>query len=296
MDDVILSVKDLCVKFKTGNSELFAVDNVSFDIKKGEVFGLVGESGCGKTTLGRTIMKIYQPDSGEVYLCDKLICGKNLPKQERLRVCRNIQMVFQDPLSSLNPRMTIEEIVCEGLIIGGEKDKRVLREKCAEMLSLVGLSSDHMSRYPHEFSGGQRQRIGIARALVVNPKLLIADEPVSALDVSVQAQVINLLESLKKNLGLTLLFIAHDLSVVKYFSDRIAVMYKGKIIELADSDRLFENPLHPYTRALLSAIPRPDPVFERQRKRISYTPHPSHFEGDLGEIETGHFLLGKFEV
>lgn len=296
MDDNILSVKNLRVKFKTGKSELYAVDGVSFDIKKGEVFGLVGESGCGKTTLGRTIMKIYRPESGEIYLCDRLICGENLSKQESRRVCRDIQMVFQDPLSSLNPRMTIEEIICEGLIITGEKDRGVLHEKSANALSLVGLSPEYMNRYPHEFSGGQRQRIGIARALVVNPKLLIADEPVSALDVSVQAQVINLLESLKQNLGLTLLFIAHDLSVVKYFSDRIAVMYKGKIIELADSDRLFENPLHPYTRALLSAIPRPDPIYERQRKRISYNPHPSHFEGELREVEPCHFLLGKFEV
>lgn len=270
-----------------------AVDDVSFEVFEGETFGLVGESGCGKTTTGRAIIRLYDPTGGKVFFQDREITGK-LNNEKRRFITDNIAMIFQDPIASLNPRMTVEEIVGEGLKVHGVKDIEVRRKKVQEMLLKVGLSPEHASRYPHEFSGGQRQRIGIARALIVGPKLIIADEPISALDVSVQAQVINLLNDLKEEFGLTILFIAHNLSVVKYFSDRIGVMYFGKLVELASSDDLFKNPLHPYTKALLSAIPQPDPISEKTRKKIFYDPDSHDYkEGNhptYHEVSPGHLL------
>ena len=379
--ETLLKVEHLCQYFRMEGGELKAVDNVSFEIKKGEVFGLVGESGCGKTTTGRSIIKLYNITSGNVWFkgvriaagirsyqnaikqakadyaasgktaedkakldaivaenkaeikkakydqvhCDKEYMEarvkeleeeysqklaaasgeektrleqelkKELYKARHTRLVTRIQMIFQDPIASLNPRMTVREIIAEGLIIQGEKDQKLIDEKVYEMLELVGLVREHASRYPHEFSGGQRQRIGVARAIIMNPDLIIADEPVSALDVSVQAQVINLLNDLREKFGLTLLFIAHDLSVVKYFSDRIGVMYYGKMVEMASSDELFLNPLHPYTRSLLSAIPLPDPVYEKQRQRIVYNPLAEHDysqqQPTFREIKPGHFVM-----
>lgn len=388
---ILLEVQNLCQYFKSGQSELKAVDDVSFSVRKGEVFGLVGESGCGKTTTGRSIIRLYNITSGNVIFdgtriaagtraleekyketkqngrkkitelkrggnireaetaereleqelqklheeiasakSDDKHCNKKYAEQEmrkvsehyepllaacadnereklekeykealRLakkdRITSKIQMIFQDPIASLNPRMTVRDIIAEGLIIKGIRDKKYIDEQVYKMLDLVGLSPEHSGRYPHEFSGGQRQRIGIARAIIMQPELIIADEPISALDVSIQAQIINLINDLRKELGLTVLFIAHDLSVVKYFSDRIAVMYFGKIVELADSDELFRHPLHPYTRSLLSAIPLPDPVYERKRKRIPYNPLLSHdYSSDkptFREVCKDHFVL-----
>jgi oligopeptide transport system ATP-binding protein len=269
--DVILSVKNLVKHFPITKGFIFqkqvgavrAVDDVSFDIRQGETLGLVGESGCGKTTTGRVILRLMEATSGEVNFQGQDIF--KLGKEELRRMRRDMQIIFQDPYSSLNPRMTVGDIIGEPLEIhklarGRDKVRRV-----QELLEIVGLSPYHVNRYPHEFSGGQRQRIGIARALAVNPKLIICDEPVSALDVSIQAQVINLLEELQREFKLTYLFIAHDLSVVKHISDRIAVMYLGKIVELAPADQLFENPQHPYTEALLSAVPIPDPEVRRER-------------------------------
>ena len=381
--DTLLKVEHLCQYF--GPTK--AVDDVSFEIKKGEVFGLVGESGCGKTTTGRSIIKIYDITSGSIYFKGQRICAgsksykdeikalkdqikelkksgaadasekiaaanarilelkteiqkakfdhnhsdreyaKTLVKQaedefaskleaakgepeklaalqkefkDQKRIAKNtklitqIQMIFQDPIASLNPRMTVKEIIAEGLVINGIKDQAYIDEKVYEILELVGLVREHAGRYPHEFSGGQRQRIGIARAVIMNPELLIADEPISALDVSIQAQVINLLNELREKLGLTILFIAHDLSVVKYFSDRIGVMYFGKMVELADSDELFAHPMHPYTRSLLSAIPLPDPHSEKNRQRIVYNALAEHDytvdKPTLREIKPGHFV------
>ena len=373
--EVLLRVENLCQYF--GFTK--AVDDVSFDIKKGEVFGLVGESGCGKTTTGRSIIKLYDITSGNIYFkgtrigagtrsyqiaikeakaklknatpeesaelkafiaeqkkqiklakydqnnCDKeyalkqaaAVKEKYLPlieaaegtekaaikaeyknelrKAKKERLVTKIQMIFQDPSASLDPRMTVKEIISEGLVIKGERDKKVLEEKVYEMLELVGLVREHAGRYQHEFSGGQRQRIGIARSVIMQPEMIIADEPVSALDVSIQAQVINLLNDLRRELGLTILFIAHDLSVVKYFSDRIGVMYFGKMVELASSDELFKNPLHPYTRSLLSAIPLPDPEYEKNRQRIVYNPLAEHdYSVDkptMREVSPGHFVM-----
>ena len=380
-NEVLLKVENLSQFF--GFTK--AVDDVSFEIKKGEVFGLVGESGCGKTTTGRSIIKLYNITGGSVFFkgiriaagkktykdaiekakedykqqlqehpeqaaelkkkltetvteqrklmkqadfdqrhCDKEY-SKQLQKQltekfqpllaaaegsekaalmaeykealrkaKKTKLVTQIQMIFQDPIASLDPRMTVKEIISEGLVIQGERDKKVIDEKVYEMLELVGLVREHASRYPHEFSGGQRQRIGVARSIIMNPDLIIADEPVSALDVSVQAQVINLLNELREKFGLTILFIAHDLSVVKYFSDRIGVMYFGKMVELATSDELFKNPLHPYTRSLLSAIPLPDPAYEKNRQRITYNPLAEHdYSVDkptFREITPGHFV------
>ena len=395
-NEVLLKVEHLCQYFRLGRRDLKAVDDVSFEIKKGEAFGLVGESGCGKTTTGRSIIKLYNITSGNVYFkgervgagtrsykdaiknarkdADKkikalraekpadeikdeiekikadlgkiieenraLIRGARVDSKavdkryaqsllEKLKVeydkkfaaaendpealkvlkkeyknrCRvakksrlitQIQMIFQDPIASLDPRMTVRDIIAEGLIINGITDKEYINEKVYEILETVGLVREHADRYPHEFSGGQRQRIGIARAVVMQPEMIIADEPISALDVSIQAQVINLLNDLRERLGLTILFIAHDLSVVKYFSDRIGVMYFGKMVELADSDELFKNPLHPYTKSLLSAIPLPDPVYEKQRVRVSYNPLAEHDysvnQPSFREITPGHFV------
>lgn len=366
--EVLLSVQHLEQFFKMGKEDLKAVNDVSFDIYKGEVFGLVGESGCGKTTTGRSIIRLYDITGGSVYFkgqriaagtrsyreaiknekkklkedlanlqsdaekqkrkqqskelidsmrkeiedakndqknCNKIYAEKRekeinekyekliaenpesknelIAKQkEELKSAKNdrltnkIQMIFQDPIASLDPRMTVKEIIAEGLMIRGIKDKEYIEQEVYKVLDKVGLVSEHASRYPHEFSGGQRQRIGIARAIVLNPELIIADEPISALDVSIQAQIINLLNDLRKEMGLTILFIAHDLSVVKYFSDRIGVMYYGNLVELASSDELFAHPMHPYTRALLSAIPLPDPHVEKMRKRIVYNPLADH--------------------
>ena len=381
--ETLLRVENLCQYF----GPVKAVDNVSFDIKKGEVFGLVGESGCGKTTTGRSIIKIYDITSGSIYFKGQRICAgtksyydrikelnseikeikssgaadaseKIAAKQEQIKLMRaeiskarfdhrnsdkeyaaklaksvqekydaanaaaagdtakvaelnkkcreelriakktklitQIQMIFQDPIASLNPRMTVKEIISEGLVINGIRDQAYIDEKVYEILELVGLVREHAGRYPHEFSGGQRQRIGIARAVIMNPELLIADEPISALDVSIQAQVINLLNELREKLGLTILFIAHDLSVVKYFSDRIGVMYFGNMVELASSDELFDHPLHPYTKSLLSAIPLPDPHSEKNRQRIVYNALAEHdYSVDkptLREVAPGHFV------
>ena len=351
--EILLKVEDLSQHF----GPLKAVDRVSFDVKKGEVFGLVGESGCGKTTTGRTIIRLYNATGGNVYfkgqrigagtltykeaiknakakakadiavlkekakaspehkaIYDKKIQDINAElidiidenkKQIRLAKYDNkhaerdlvtqIQMIFQDPIASLNPRMTVREIISEGMVIKGVKDKDYINEQVYDILDKVGLVPEHAGRYPHEFSGGQRQRIGIARSVVMRPEMIIADEPVSALDVSVQAQVINLLNELKESLGLTILFIAHDLSVVKYFSDRIGVMYFGKMVELADADELFAHPMHPYTRSLLSAIPLPDPRTEKTRQRIKYNPLESHDytvdKPSFREILPGHFVM-----
>ncbi len=276
MDENLLEVRHFTQFF----GKFKAVDDISFSVKKGEVFGLVGESGCGKTTTGRAIVGLQPITAGEIRFDGK-------PKKRRNT---EIQMIFQDPMASLDSRMTVREIIAEGLRIKGVKDRKTLDEKVYAMMALVGLSREQAGRYPHEFSGGQRQRIGIARSLIVEPKLLIADEPVSALDVSIQAQVINLLQELKEKLGLTVLFIAHDLSVVKYFSDRIGVMYRGKLVELADSEELFRNPLHPYTKSLLSAVPIPDPRREKNRVRIPYEPTDS--PGEFRETKAGHWVLG----
>ncbi len=407
--EVLLKVENLCQFFKMGDKELKAVNNVSFDIKKGEVFGLVGESGCGKTTTGRTIIKLYEATSGNVYFkgerivagtrsyqdaiaekkdqlkknlkdlnvekkaallkatdeaekekivenfdakkaeakrdaqdfiaerqkeiaqavsdeknCDKKFALEAVDKlkaeyaekiaaadeseknalnkelSEKIRQAKKsklvtqIQMIYQDPIASLDPRMTVRDIIAEGLVIQGVSNKKEIDKKVYKMLDLVGLVPEHAGRYPHEFSGGQRQRIGIARSVIMNPELIIADEPVSALDVSIQAQVINLLNDLREQFGLTILFIAHDLSVVKYFSDRIGVMYFGNMVELASSDELFDHPLHPYTKSLLSAIPLPDPRYEKERVRITYNPIAEHDysvdKPSMREIAPGHFV------
>ena len=293
----LLRVENLSMHFsstKRGKQTLVkAVDDVSFQVYEGETFGLVGESGCGKTTTGRAIIRLYDPSAGKVYFEGQEITGK-LTKEKRKFITDRIAMIFQDPIASLNPRMTVEEIIGEGLKVHGVKDANERARRVREMLDKVGLSAEHASRYPHEFSGGQRQRIGIARALIVGPKMIIADEPISALDVSVQAQVINLLNDLKEEFGLTIIFIAHNLSVVKYFSDRIGVMYFGKLVELATSDELFSNPLHPYTKALLSAIPQPDPVSEKNRKKIFYDPKSHDYSEEkqpsYHEVTPGHLI------
>lgn len=292
----ILEVKNVSKHFSTGkDSILKAVDDISFTIYKGETFGLVGESGCGKTTMGRTIIRLYNPSSGEIYFNGTRIDGK-LNKEETRKVTSKMQMIFQDPIASLNPRMTVEEIIGEGAIINKVfDDKNQLRNEIYRMLDLVGLTREHATRYPHEFSGGQRQRICIARTLITKPDLIIADEPISALDVSIQAQVLNLLNDLREELGLTILFIAHDLSVVKYFSERVAVMNKGKIVELSDSSKIYGNPIHPYTLSLLSAIPIPNPILEKKRKRMAYRYNDHNYTEDnipeIREIEPEHFVL-----
>lgn len=400
---VLLKVEHLEQYFKLGKKTLKAVDDVNFEIYEGEVFGLVGESGCGKTTIGRSIIKLYDITGGSIYFdgsriaagineykeaianakneyrkiakdinqqlktasedekvslsnkladakskcddvvaknveeikkakydhknCDKefaahqveLVKEKYAPLLENLdsksdeekaeimekyneeirlakkdRIMNKMQMIFQDPIASLDHRMTVHDIIAEGLVVRGIRDKKFIDQEVYRVLELVGLVPEHASRYPHEFSGGQRQRIGIARAIILNPQLIIADEPISALDVSIQAQVINLLNELRDKMGLTTLFIAHDLSVVKYFSDRIAVMYYGKIVEMASSDELFKNPLHPYTKSLLSAIPLPDPHYEKKRKRIIYNPLIDHDysidKPQMREIKPGHLI------
>ena len=277
-DDVLVSVQDLQMYFPVRSGIIFqrkiadikAVDGVSFEIKRGETLGLVGESGCGKTTTGRCILQLYKPTAGNVLFEGQDLTTLKGGQLRRFR--RRMQMIFQDPYSSLDPRQNAGSIIGEPLIVHKMTNSRgEYREQVSELLSVVGLNPSMANRFPHEFSGGQRQRIGVARALAVRPSLIVCDEPVSALDVSIQAQVINLLEDLQEQFNLTYLFIAHDLSVVRHISDRIAVMYLGKIMELADRLELYENPLHPYTKALLSAVPIPDPVIESQRERIILT-------------------------
>lgn len=269
----LISIQNLKKYFDVGDGMLKAVDDISFDIYPGETFGLVGESGCGKSTAGRTIMRLYEPTGGKL-----LFKGQDvytLSKKEMQDVRKNFQMIFQDPYACLNPRMTVEDIVAEPLDIHGIcKTHEERHAKVVELLELVGLGNEHAMRFPHEFSGGQRQRIGIARALALNPQFIICDEPISALDVSIQAQVVNLLKELQDKLGLTYLFIAHDLSMVRYISDRVGVMYLGNMMELASSEVLYKRPLHPYTQALLSAIPIPDPEVQRSKERIQ-------LEGDV---------------
>ena len=351
--NVLLSVRHMKQFFSMGKGanrqKLKAVNDISFDVKEGECVGIVGESGCGKTTTGRSIIGLYHITSGSVYYRGvrinagdrwnrkeikwTRIRGKEQLKQiregkdtgetaaqveERIRetaqvqkkkieqirydnknvnrkLLNEIQMIFQDPVDSLDPRMTVEDIIQEGLLIQGFRNRKENHETVVKMLNRVGLVEEHASRYPHEFSGGQKQRIGIARALIMNPKLLICDEPISALDVSIRAQIINLLNDLKRDLHLSIIFIAHDLSVVKYFCDEIVVMYFGKVVEKASSDELFRHPMHPYTRSLLSAIPKPNPRSERVRKRITYDPAAAHdYSGGkptLREVFPGHFVL-----
>lgn len=293
--EVILSISHVDISFDVGGKKKFvAVKDANFDIYKGETFALVGESGSGKTTLGRAIMRINPCSNGEILFEGKRISGK-ISREEDRNVVRNIQMIFQDPAASLNERATIEYCISEGLYnFHLYKDEEERIAKVDQALKDVGLLPEHKSRYPHEFSGGQRQRVGIARAMIMDPKLIVADEPISALDVSIRAQVINLLNELRESMGMTILFIAHDLSVVKYFSDRIGVMYFGNMVELATSDELFAHPLHPYTKSLLSAIPLPDPEGERGRKRIRYNPLTDHEttteEPEFREVCPGHFV------
>ena len=373
-NNIELSVRHLKQFFKFGHGKnafvTKAVHDISFDIKKGECFGLVGESGCGKTTTGRTLIRLYKATSGSVYFKGYRIVAGNrwnekeikwkriktrkkikeiraemdkktrglsdedafpiktpylkqideleanleaLIKEQKEKIAQHnydsahvdkklmskMQMIFQDPVDSLDPRMTVEDIIQEGLHIQGQYNRFENSQKVKEALIKVGLLPEYASRYPHEFSGGQRQRIGIARALIMNPDFLICDEPISALDVSIRAQIINLLNNLKDEMGLTIMFIAHDLSVVKYFCDRIAVMYFGNIVELASSDELFKHPLHPYTKALLSAIPKPDPLSEKERKRFVYVPSKEHDYSkeapSLVEITPGHFVMANSE-
>lgn len=292
----LLEIKDLKQYFNVGKpNEVRAVDGVSFDIYKGETLGLVGESGCGKSTTGRTIIRLYNATGGEVLYNGVNVHGKKNHAQLK-DFNRKMQMIFQDPYASLNPRLKIADVIAEGIDIHGlAKTKKERMDRVYELLETVGLNREHANRYPHEFSGGQRQRIGIARALAVEPEFVIADEPISALDVSIQAQVVNLMKHLQKEKGLTYLFIAHDLSMVKYISDRIGVMYFGKLVELAPADELYKNPMHPYTQSLLSAIPLPDPISERTRKRKSYNPSVHNYaEGEpleFREITKGHFVL-----
>ena len=296
--EVVLEVDGIDICFGSGKHVFKAVSNASFDIYKGETFSLVGESGSGKTTIGRAIVRINPLSKGEIRFKGKRISGK-LSRAEDRDVIKNIQMIFQDPAASLNERATVDYIISEGLynfhLYSSEAD-RVAKVKKA--LSEVGLLEEHMTRYPHEFSGGQRQRIGIARSLIMEPEFIVADEPISALDVSIRAQVLNLLKTQQKEKGLTYLFIAHDLSVVRYISDRIAVIHKGKIVELANSEELFLHPLHPYTKSLMSAIPIPDPILEKSKDLITYQRDVSEYEKEdveFVEIIPGHFVLGNPE-
>ncbi len=282
MPETLLEVKDLQKHFpiKSGvlqkqTGAVKAVDGVSFSLHKGETLGIVGESGCGKSTTGRMVMRLLEPTGGKIIFEDRDLM--TLSNSEMRKMRKDIQMVFQDPFASLNPRHTVEQIIEEPLIVHGLGNRQERKKRVRELLEIVGLNSYHAKRYPHQFSGGQRQRIGIARALAVKPKLIIADEPVSALDVSIQSQVLNLLEDLQKEFGLTYLFIAHDLGVVRHISDRVGVMYLGRIVELTDSDRLYESPKHPYTEALLSSVPIPDPEYSQERIILSGdVPSPSN--------------------
>lgn len=292
----LLEIKNVSVEFGSGRKKFRAVKNVSFDIYKGEIFGLVGESGSGKTTIGRAAIRINEISEGEILYRGERISGK-IPKETDRKVIKNIQMIFQDPMASLNERAKVDYIVSEGLYaIRPDETPENRRRIVADALLDVGLLPEFADRFPHEFSGGQRQRIGIARVLVMEPELIIADEPISALDVSIRAQVLNLMSALRQKKGLTFLFIAHDLSVVRFITDRLAVIYKGTIVELAETERLFENPLHPYTKALLSAIPQPDPEYERKKVLTAYDPSMHDYETDKPgwvEIEPEHFVLAN---
>ncbi|SHK61642.1 oligopeptide transport system ATP-binding protein [Anaerocolumna jejuensis DSM 15929] len=286
----ILEVEELVHTYDNGTQRVNAVDGISFYIKKGETFGLVGESGCGKTTMGRMIVKLLDITSGTIRYK-----GKNITeihnKKEQMQFRQEVQIVFQDPYASLDPRKKVRDIIAEGLDIHNMvNSKKERNDRVNQLLQTVGLNMDFASRYPHEFSGGQRQRIGIARALALSPQLIVCDEPISALDVSIQAQVVNLLKKLQKNNMLTYLFIAHDLSMVKYISDRIGVMYKGKLVELGEADEIYRNPIHPYTKSLISAIPLPDPYSERERKREIFMLHSDKKNLFWREIKTGHFV------
>ena len=288
----LVELKNVSLTFNKGKSnEVKAIDDVSFDIYEGEIFGLVGESGSGKTTIGRSILKLYDIDSGTVTFAGNDI--SSLKGKDLHDFRKTAQIIFQDPQASLNGRMKIRDIIAEGIDIHKlAKSKEEREAKVKELINLVGLNEDHLSRYPHEFSGGQRQRIGIARALAVNPHFIVADEPISALDVSIQAQVVNLMQKLQHEQGLTYLFIAHDLSMVKYISDRIGVMHWGKLLEVGPADEIYHNPIHPYTKSLLSAIPEPDPERERKRQHLIYD---SSIENDgekrqMYEIRPGHFV------
>ena len=265
-NEVLLKVENVKKYFHVSGGTLKAVDGLNFELHKGETLGLVGESGCGKSTAGRTILRLYEPTDGKVVFAGKDVYS--LSKKELKEIRKEMQIIFQDPYACLDPRMTIEDVIGEALDIHGLAKGEARHKRIVELLELVGLNEEHASRFPHEFSGGQRQRVGIARALAVEPQFIVCDEPISALDVSIQAQVVNLLKELQESLGLTYLFIAHDLSMVRYISDRILVMYLGQMMELADSDTLSEKPLHPYTQFLLSAVPIPDPEIEKTRQRI----------------------------
>ena len=286
----LVEVKGLKCYFGSSSKQVVkAVDDISFEIFEGETFGLVGESGSGKSTTGRSILRLNDATDGQI-----LFDGKEIPtKTKDLKDFRKqAQMIFQDPYASLNGRMKVRDIIAEGMDIHGIVKTRAERDaKVNELLKMVGLNPEHANRYPHEFSGGQRQRIGIARALAVNPRFIVCDEPISALDVSIQAQIVNLLKQLQKEQQLTYLFIAHDLSMVKYISDRIAVMYQGKIVELGTADEVYHQPFHPYTKSLLSAIPLPDPQYERNRKRVIYQPIVQNEPEEMFEITPGHFVL-----
>ncbi len=292
----LLEVKDLNVTFGKGKKKFVAVEKVNFDVYEGETFGLVGESGSGKTTIGRAIIRINETTDGEILFQGERISGK-INKRKDKEVVQNIQMIFQDPMSSLNERAKVDYIVSEGLYntkaFDSEKERKAIVDQA---LLDVGLLPEFSSRFPHEFSGGQRQRIGIARSLVMKPKLIIADEPISALDVSIRAQVLNLMNALKEELGLTYLFIAHDLSIVRFITDRVAVIHRGKIVELAETEELYNNPIHPYTQSLLSAIPMPNPQYEKNRKVIVYDETCHDYEKEAPqwmELLPNHFVLAN---
>ncbi|HER8197037.1 TPA: ATP-binding cassette domain-containing protein [Streptococcus pyogenes] len=293
MSEKLVEVKDLEISFGEGKKKFVAVKNANFFIKKGETFSLVGESGSGKTTIGRAIIGLNDTSSGQILYDGKVINGRK-SKSEANELIRKIQMIFQDPAASLNERATVDYIISEGLYnFNLFKTEEERKEKIKNMMAEVGLLSEHLTRYPHEFSGGQRQRIGIARALVMNPEFVIADEPISALDVSVRAQVLNLLKRMQAEKGLTYLFIAHDLSVVRFISDRIAVIHKGVIVEVAETEELFNNPIHAYTQSLLSAVPIPDPILERQKELVVYHPDQHDYTLDkpsMVEIKPNHFV------
>ena len=293
MTEKLVEIKDLEISFGEGRKKFVAVKNANFFINRGETFSLVGESGSGKTTIGRAIIGLNETSGGDILYNGEKINGKISHEKSR-ELIKKIQMIFQDPAASLNERATVDYIISEGLynfkLFNNEEERQA---KVRSMMTEVGLLAEHLTRFPHEFSGGQRQRIGIARALVMNPELVIADEPISALDVSVRAQVLNLLKRLQKELGLTYLFIAHDLSVVRFISDRIAVIHKGVIVEVAETEELFKNPLHPYTRSLLSAVPIPDPILERQKTLVVYDTNMHDYSIDkpeMHEIKPGHFV------
>ena len=292
---VVLSIQNLDVVFGHGKKAFKAVDNVSFDIYKGETLSLVGESGSGKTTIGRAIVRINPCSAGAIYYDGKKISGK-LSRREDREVVRKIQMIFQDPAASLNERATIEYIVSEGLYnFHLYKDEKDRMDKVLKVIESVGLLPEHLTRYPHEFSGGQRQRVGIARSIVMDPEFIVADEPISALDVSIRAQVLNLLKKFQVERGLTYLFIAHDLSIVRFISDRIVVIYKGRIMEIAETEELFAHPMHPYTKSLMSAIPIPDPILEKNKKLFVYEPDKMHDysqeKPELRDLGNGHMVF-----